>query len=144
MVEDARLNPAALPAAVAEASSLVDALNASTTGFLESYRGQTWPVDTVVLVAAAARGLAADLEREAELLGLPLTWRGERRYAGDVLPVGDTFLAWARSVPASSSQASADGPRPAWVALVGAPLLLAAGLSVLGVRMIRDRKSRSR
>lgn len=42
--------------------------------------------------------LADRLSRQADLVGVPLTWRGERRYAGGALPVGDAFLAWSRSI----------------------------------------------
>ena len=52
------------------------------------------------LAAARAMGdgpLSASLDREAELLGLPVGLAGQRRYAFGVLPVGDAFVAWARS-----------------------------------------------
>lgn len=58
---------------------------------------------SAVTLAAARRvgdtALADTLDREAELLGLGWSWGGTRRYAGGALPVGDAFLAWARSTP---------------------------------------------
>ena len=64
--------------------------------------GVSASASTVTLAAARAIGdteLADDLSREAELLGLPSRWGGERRYALGLLPVGDAFLAWARTRP---------------------------------------------
>ncbi|HRW19944.1 MAG TPA: hypothetical protein P5181_13980 [Dermatophilaceae bacterium] len=56
----------------------------------------------VTLAAARRNGdiaLADTLDREAELLGVGISWAGTRRYAAGQLPVGDAFLAWARSAP---------------------------------------------
>lgn len=47
------------------ATTLREALDAAPTGFVESYPGQTWPVDNVVAVAA--------LVRADELVGVPGT-----------------------------------------------------------------------
>lgn len=104
---------------------------------------------SAVALAAARRAgdidLAEALDREAELLGLGLTWGGQRRYAAGVLPVGDAFLAWARSQPTGVPHPS-EAPAPWWSALVGlslAPgLLAAAGLAALvrgGSRIPRAR-----
>lgn len=54
----------------------------------------------VTLGAAQVHGdreLAAPLSAAAELAGLPITWRGAKRYALGALPVGDAFLVWART-----------------------------------------------
>ena len=65
---------------------------------------------TVVTVAAARAngdtGQSATLDQEAEVLGLPLEWRGERRYALGALPIGDAWLAWARSEPVGPGRPS--------------------------------------
>lgn len=58
----------------------------------------------VVVGAAAARvhgdeRLADILLGGTELVGVPLEWSGRRRYAGGLVPVGDAFIAWARSSP---------------------------------------------
>ena len=56
--------------------------------------GVSASASTVSLAAARAVGdavLTEDLGREAELLGLPMSWRGERRYVFGALPVGDAF-----------------------------------------------------
>lgn len=109
---------------------------------------------SVVTLAAARQvgdtDLAAALDREAELLGLPTTWGRQRRYALGLLPVGDAFVAWARSRPAGPSEAPdppdpPDPPsspaRPLWpvfIAVVGSPALVAGGL------LLRRRATRLR
>lgn len=60
----------------------------------------------VVVGSAAARihgdeSLARALLGAVEVAGLPVEWRGARRYAGGALPLGDAFVAWARSTPPS-------------------------------------------
>lgn len=63
--------------------------------------GVSLSASTVALAAAHRHGqddLADRLSRQADLVGVPITWRGERRYAAGTLPVGDAFLAWARSM----------------------------------------------
>jgi hypothetical protein len=64
--------------------------------------GVSASASAVTLAAARQVGdatLADVLDREAELLGLGFTWSGARRYALGQVPVGDAFLAWARSRP---------------------------------------------
>lgn len=63
--------------------------------------GVSLSASAVGLGAAHRHGqdeLAERLSRQADLVGLPFTWRGERRYAAGTLPVGDAFLAWSRSL----------------------------------------------
>jgi hypothetical protein len=62
--------------------------------------------------AVGDRRLARTLAREAELLGLAFTWRGERRYAAGVLPVGDAFLAWALATPLGPGPVAGADPQP--------------------------------
>ncbi len=93
--------------------------------------GVSTSASAVTLAAARANGdltLAAALDREAELLGLPVEFSGERRFAFGVLPVGDAFVAWARTipVPAGVTQPDTPSPTPAWWAWIGAPLASAA------------------
>jgi hypothetical protein len=56
---------------------------------------------TVVTVGAARiQGddkLADTMLDIGEALGLPIEWNGQKRYAFGVLPVGDAFLAWAKT-----------------------------------------------
>lgn len=58
------------------------------------------PSTVVGIGAALANGdlqVANALMATPEIVGLPLEIAGQRRYAGGRLPVGDAFLAWARS-----------------------------------------------
>jgi hypothetical protein len=67
-------------------------------------RGLSASASAVTIAGARTAGdvgLGRTLAREAELVGQPVTWRGERRYLGGVLPVADAFLAWALSTPAA-------------------------------------------
>jgi len=89
----------------------------------------------VTLAAARVVGdvaLADALDREAELLGLPWPGAGGRRYAFGLLPVGDAFLAWARSHPTAEGPTVSEGPGgprwPAMIVLVLLPGLVTAGL----------------
>jgi hypothetical protein len=56
---------------------------------------------TVVALGAAIvhgdRALADPLLHTGEAAGLPLSWRGTKRYALGQLPVGDAFLVWAKT-----------------------------------------------
>ena len=86
---------------------------------------------TAVMIGAARAngdpGLTEALRDEADVFGVPLDWRGERRYALGVVPVADAFVAWASATPPGSPQA-VDPVRPwwptglalAWLALGGA------------------------
>jgi hypothetical protein len=103
--------------------------------------GVSASASTVTLAAARVVGdteLAADLDREAELLGLPMRWGDERRYALGLLPVGDAFLAWARTRAAGPPMA-ADWPRvrPGWEVLALPFLVPLVGL-VLAARRPAD------
>ena len=93
----------------------------------------------MTLAAARANGdavLATDLSREAELIGLPVSGAGMRRYAFGALPVGDAFLAWARTRPlADPGTATVEPtPRPWWPLYLGMCLLPAALLTALALR----------
>ncbi|MFV0253982.1 MAG: hypothetical protein ACK5H2_11710 [Beutenbergiaceae bacterium] len=104
--------------------------------------GVSLSASAVTLAAARAYGdtaLAADLDREAELLGLPFQLAGERRYAAGVMPIGDAFLAWARSVPSSdNADISEQGPRIAWL------LLALPGLLLLTIGLVLRKPGRAR
>lgn len=97
---------------------------------------------SAVTLAAARRagdtGLAESLDREAELLGSGLTLDGRRRYAFGVLPVGDAFLAWARTWDAGTPAPNGDTPRPSWPLGIAAALLPGA-LAVALVAWARRR-----
>ncbi len=95
--------------------------------------GVSVSASAVGLAAARANGdlaLAEALDREAEMLGVPWEWNGSRSYAFGLLPVGDAFLAWARSVPQGSSVAST-APRPLWPLWLIPWLLLGAVASIV-------------
>ena len=97
---------------------------------------------SAVSLAAARRvgdlTLAETLDREAELLGLGFSWGGTRRYAAGQLPVGDAFLAWARTTPIGdlTDAGVSASPRPWWALLVAAAALpgLLALLALRGLR----------
>lgn len=76
-VERARLSGAAddLRAVRSTARAVALALSRAPTPFLDSYPGQAWPVDTVVLVAALAR--ASELLEYAEGEIAVTRWRAE-------------------------------------------------------------------
>ena len=122
-------------------------------------RGQTGPGDvdsgpvilglggpaTVVGAAAAlAHGdddVAAALFATPEMAGLPIEVSGARRYALGLVPVGDAFLAWARSTP---SPAAAPGASyaplfPGWwrVPFQAASVL---GIGALASAVLRTRR----
>jgi hypothetical protein len=101
---------------------------------------------SAVALAAAGRQhdtrLSRSLNGEAELFGVPLTWSGARRYGFGTLPVGDAFLAWARSQPASGAPTGAlAGPGPLWL-LWGALPLLPASAGALVVALATRRRRR--
>ena len=96
----------------------------------------------MTLAAARAVGdatLAQDLSREAELLGLPISWGGQRRYALGALPVGDAFLAWARTRPAAGPlPADPDaGPGRPWWPVFWLPFLLPLTVLITIGRRVR-------
>lgn len=78
--------------------------------------GVSASASAVTLAAARRNGdldLATVLDREAVLLGMPLPTGSGTAFAFGLMPVGDAFVAWARSVPLG--KASADpAPQPWW------------------------------
>lgn len=94
-----------------------------------------------VVTAAAAqangdRALADALLDVGEALGMPVHVGGVKRYALGVLPIGDAFLAWAKSVPpagdpppASQTATIAEGWRLS-IHLISALVVLLFGLPV--------------
>lgn len=79
--------------------------------------GMSASASAVSIGAALANGdrsLAVALAREAEVLGVPVSWHGRRRYAGGQLPVGDAFLVWARVTPPAEG-AALSPVRPLWM-----------------------------
>ena len=91
--------------------------------------GVSASASAVTLAAARRNGaveLAADLDHQAEYLGIPLEWAGRRRFAFGLLPVGDAFVAWARGVPVGDAGPGIETPRPLWWA--HAAVLLLPGL----------------
>ncbi len=91
---------------------------------------------------AGDRDLAADLDREAELAGLPLQVFDQRRYLGGALPVGDAFLAFARAQD-EGAPAGTGAPSVRWPFVVGAPLVTAACAAALLVLIHRRRCART-
>jgi len=92
--------------------------------------------------SAGDRELARTLEREGELFGLPWQWDGRRTYAAGVLPVGEAFLAWARTAPAPApSPPVPPAPTPLWWVWLSVFLAppAAAALAVTAVVVRRRR-----
>jgi hypothetical protein len=78
-------------------------------------------LSATVVSAGAARLYEDDAFADAvldvgEIVGLPLTLGGEKRYAAGLLPVGDAFGAW------STAPVERGGPRPAARGAVPGPL----------------------
>lgn len=110
--------------------------------------GFSGPASVLGAGAAIANGdqaLATTLLSITELVGMPVEMDGGRRYAGGYLPVGDAFLAWARSAPAPAS-ATPYGPLVPdwWRLLIHAVSLLLAAPFVGAAVVIFRRYGRSR
>lgn len=80
---------------------------------------------SVVTIGTARRygdlDLAEQLSQTVEAFGVPLTWRNRRFYAFGAMPVGDVFLVWSRTAPASSTASGFESKGSRWplsVALV--------------------------
>jgi hypothetical protein len=105
-------------------------------------RGLSASASTVTIGAARAAGdlrLARTLAREAELLGMPFTWQGERRYAAGLIPVGDAFLAWVLATPAAAGpDAPPAGPAARWGWWLLAVWAAAATLAAVAARPERS------
>ncbi|MDO5066105.1 MAG: hypothetical protein Q4D96_02340 [Propionibacteriaceae bacterium] len=95
--------------------------------------GVSLSASAVTLAAARRSGdlqLATALDREAELAGVPLPLPGGRASALGLLPVGDAFLAWARSTELGPDSGTI-GPEPWWWLFWLPPLLLGGGCLAL-------------
>lgn len=91
--------------------------------------GVSLSASAVGLAAARRAGavrLADSLDREAELFGVPWSWQGRRSYAGGLVPVGDAFVGWSRSVASASNPAGSDGPSAVLWPWAVVPLLVGA------------------
>jgi hypothetical protein len=100
----------------------------------------------VVVGAAAARvhgdlAVADALLGAVEMLGLPVELGGRRVYAGGRLPVGDAFIAWARSSPAAGPEHGTWKPVSAWWFgwFHALSATLAGLLAWWGLRIVRPR-----
>ncbi|HEX8916199.1 MAG TPA: hypothetical protein VF796_27870 [Humisphaera sp.] len=108
---------------------------------------------TVVTIGAARvhgdDDLARRLWQVGEAAGCHVTLNGRKRYAGGLLPVGDAFVAWAKSAGVRPAVAGADRP-----AVVGAgwrvpthgvcAVVVAVAWSPWWVRRLRRRRSGGR
>jgi hypothetical protein len=107
--------------------------------------GFSGPATVVGAGAAIANGdedLATPLLATAEVVGFPIEIAGRRRYAGGYLPVGDAFLAWARSAPRGSPGAGYAPIVPGWWRLLLHALSLVLGGSALYVAIRISRAGR--
>lgn len=112
--------------------------------------GVSLSASAVTLGAAQANGdiaLATRLNQEAELLGLPLPWRGVRgldgrAFAFGVLPVGDAFVTAARTQPYGAAVDFVRSNTPGilwwpWFTVASIPALLGVWL------LVRSRRRRN-
>jgi hypothetical protein len=94
------------------------------------------------------RAVARALTGLAEATGMAVEYRGQRRYLGGALPVGDAFLAWSLAasgwlVPAGTVAAPAGGPSGWWrVPWHLAILWLLAPGWLVTAAVIRSRRAR--
>lgn len=106
--------------------------------------GFTGPASVLGAGAAIANGddvLATTLLATVEVVGMPFESHGQRRYAGGYLPVGDAFLAWARSAPPVSPAVGYGPAVPGWWRLVLHALsLVLVAAAVFAVVKINTRK----
>lgn len=99
--------------------------------------GFSGPAVVVGAAAAQVHGdgtLARALCGVVEVVGVPIGWWGTRRYGGGLVPIGDAFIAWARSSPRDSSTPMTDWPPkvPArWMIPLHLVSALLAGLVLL-------------
>ena len=144
--------------AVLRARFLDDVLG--VPGFLEYPRGvegkedmDTGPLvfgfsGPAVVVGAAAARVHGDLSVAnamlgwVEVIGMPREFGRGRVYAGGTLPIGDAFIAWARTAPAAGPAQRTWEPLPPWWYLpFHAFSAVVAGLLVWwGVRTVRPRR----
>lgn len=135
--------PFDLKAYEADCRRFAAALAENQSPFLPSYPGSAWPADTAVGVAALANGdteLATALLATVEALGFPIDIAGQRRYADRLVPVGDAFLAWARSAPVKRGSFHYVPILPRWwrLPLHGLSLILAAVVCYVAGWVIRN------
>lgn len=108
--------------------------------------GVSASASAVALAATSRQGdvhLSQALNAEAELLGLPITWNSARRYGFGTVPVGDAFLAWARSqTPSTAPTGTIEGPRPLWWMLAVLPVIPGALAAALLVVVRRRRRGK--
>ena len=93
--------------------------------------GFSGPASVLGAGAAIANGdesLATTLLATIEFVGMPVEMSGSRQYAGGYVPVGDAFLAWARSAPLVAAAKFEDIVPPGWRLLIHAVSLLLAGV----------------
>lgn len=79
--------------------------------------GMSLSASAVTIGAALANGdpaLARELIEAAEVLGMPVTWQGKRRYAAGQVPVGDAFVVWARVTTPAPAQPDFPPVRALW------------------------------
>lgn len=106
--------------------------------------GVSTSASAVTLAAAVRHGdedLANSIDREAEIFGVPVPL-DSRTYLFGLLPVGDAFLAWARTQEAGNPAANSHAPDPL-LGLWATFAFATAALGPVGLRRIFLRRRAS-
>jgi hypothetical protein len=103
------------------------------------FSGPATVVGAGAAIANGDEGLATALLATAEVAGFPIEIAGRRRYIGGYLPVGDAFLAWARSALPGAPGVPYPPLVPWWWRLPVHALSLALGFSALYLALRANR-----
>lgn len=101
--------------------------------------GSSGPALVLGMASAGAHGDLAAARRILcliEVIGAPVELRGRRFYAAGILPIGDAFLAWARTTPAPVAARGAAAP---WVSVLSGRWVVFLHLASAAVLVLAGR-----